>query len=97
MTDAWHPNWSVFVNGQKVHLGRVNEAFRGIALSPGQYAIEMRYAPRTFALAKMITIGGLLIVCLVLMLRSFVDSAIDRWFGGTTPRLRRNEVGGQSP
>jgi len=43
LSEVWHPNWKATLDGQAVYIGRINEAFRGIALPAGQHKIQMVY------------------------------------------------------
>jgi Bacterial membrane protein YfhO len=94
LTDAWHPNWSVRIDGRPAELGRVNESFRGVALPAGQHVIEMRYAPRTLALGQALSVLGLVLVGAIIILHRRVDSTARRVFSaaacqrnGADPRL----------
>jgi hypothetical protein len=69
LTDVWHPNWTVTVDGEERHLGIVNEAFRGVVLPPGKHRIEMRYAPQSLAAAQVVSGSGLLFIALLFAVR----------------------------
>lgn len=43
LAETWHPSWKATVNGQPAYVGRINEAFRGIALPAGKHRIHMVY------------------------------------------------------
>lgn len=43
--DPFYPGWQVRVDGQKKPLLRVNYAFCGVELPPGQHRVEFRYRP----------------------------------------------------
>ena len=73
MTDAWHPNWTVTVDGVARHLGRVDEAFRGVVLEPGAHTIEMRYRPRTLVAGQAVSLATLLALSVLLLLRRRID------------------------
>jgi hypothetical protein len=80
LPDAWYPNWRAVANGSPVRVGRVDEAFRGIALPAGRWKIEMRYRPRTLNAGLTITALALLLSLGILLGRRRVD----RWLGGST-------------
>ena len=73
LNDAWHPNWRVWVDGTERHLARVNGAFRGVLLSPGTHVVDMRYAPRTFTIGKILSITGLAGMLLLVLFRRRID------------------------
>jgi hypothetical protein len=54
VADAWHPSWLALVDGEPAHVGRVNEALRGVALPAGSHRVEMRYRPRTLSLGLLV-------------------------------------------
>ena len=88
LTDAWHPNWSVRVDGQPALLGRVNEAFRGVPLAAGRHVIEMTYAPGTLALGKVLSVLGLMLVCAILLMRRRINPSVSRYFGAAADQPR---------
>lgn len=47
LTDNWHPNWTAKLDGKPVHLGLVDETFRGIVVPKGTHKIEMNYRPKS--------------------------------------------------
>jgi hypothetical protein len=76
LNDAWHPNWRVWVDGTERHLGEVNEAFRGVLLAPGKHVVEMRYAPRTFTVGKILSIIGLASMLFFVLFRRRIDKRL---------------------
>ena len=81
LNDAWHPNWRVWVDGAEHHLGEVNEAFRGVLLAPGKHIVEMRYAPRTFTIGKILSIIGLASMVLLVVFRRPIDRRLTSLVG----------------
>lgn len=57
LTDSWHPNWQVKVDGRQVHVGKADITFRAIALNAGKHEILFRY--RSWALAAGVTLSFL--------------------------------------
>ena len=55
LNDKYDPNWKVWVDGTSAPLLRCNFIMRGVHLTPGSHAIEMRYVPPVNALY--LTIG----------------------------------------
>ncbi|MBI3881883.1 MAG: hypothetical protein HY301_17700 [Verrucomicrobia bacterium] len=43
--DKYDPNWKVWVDGKPAELLRANFIMRGVALTPGEHKIEIRYKP----------------------------------------------------
>ena len=49
LTDAWFPGWRVTIDGVPGELLRVDHALRGVLVTRGRHAIELRYAPGALA------------------------------------------------
>jgi hypothetical protein len=45
LNDRYHPDWSVYVNGEKRDLLRCNYIMRGVRLEPGEQVVEFRFQP----------------------------------------------------
>lgn len=45
LADAWHPGWTVNVDGKPQVALRVGGVFRGVRLSPGEHRVEWRFEP----------------------------------------------------
>lgn len=56
LSDTWHPSWRAEIDGEPVHLGRVDEVLRGIALPAGQHRVVMTYSPRSLPPALAVSI-----------------------------------------
>ena len=56
LSDTWHPSWRATAGGEPVHLGRVDEVLRGIALPAGQHRVVMSYSPRSLPLAFVVSL-----------------------------------------
>jgi Bacterial membrane protein YfhO len=89
LNDVWHPNWKVQVDGVEQHLGEVNEAFRGVLLAPGKHVVEMSYAPRTFAMARVLSIVGLATMLLLVLFRRRIDRRLTALIGRPQARPSR--------
>ena len=76
LMDNWHPGWSAVADGSVAHLGRVNESFRGVALSSGRHIVEMTYRPITLKLALGITVASLFLLILGAFFRNTLDRKI---------------------
>lgn len=74
LTENWHPNWRAWDNGAPIHVGRVNESFRGVALSPGVHRIEFRYRPATLTVALSLSFSAFVLIVLALLLRKRLNS-----------------------
>ena len=82
LMDNWHPNWKAYVNGEDVYIGKVNENFRGIALAPGEYSIEMRYMPVTLPYGLALSGITLLVLGIILLNRRRIEKRIGSLFSG---------------
>jgi Bacterial membrane protein YfhO len=45
LTDSWNPRWSATVDRKPAYIGKVDVAFRGVAVAAGRHDIEFRYYP----------------------------------------------------
>src|SRR5262249_14658110 len=50
LTDAWFPGWTARVDGRETRVQRADHAFPAGKRSPGQHALEFRYAPMSVRL-----------------------------------------------
>ena len=55
LTDSWNPRWSVTVDGKNAYMGRVNVAFRGVAVPAGRHDVEFRYYPASRLIGQIIS------------------------------------------
>lgn len=78
LNDSWHPNWNVTVDGVTRHVGRVDEAFRGVVLSSGPHVVEMRYAPRSLNTARGVSLAALLLILAMCAYRGKIDAKLGR-------------------
>jgi hypothetical protein len=59
--ELYYPGWEVSVDGKSVPLWKVNYAFRGVMVAPGEHEVEMRFESPAFELGKGITMATLLL------------------------------------
>jgi hypothetical protein len=78
LTDTWHANWRVFVNGAQTDILRVHGTFRGVEVPAGQYEVRFYYQPRTLHAA--ILTSGLMTLFLIYFLidHKRIDSFLAR-------------------
>jgi hypothetical protein len=69
LNDRYHPDWNVYVNGERRELLRCNFIMRGVQLEPGEMSVEFRFEPPYEALYVSL---GALAVCLVLVTTGFL-------------------------
>jgi hypothetical protein len=48
LADAWYPGWKASVDGQERPIHRVDHAFRGVVVVPGDREVVFTYAPASF-------------------------------------------------
>lgn len=76
LTDNWHPNWTAKMDGNPVHVGLVDETFRGVVVPKGTHRIEMRYSPRSLTAGFASTILILSLLLLALVYRKKLDNLL---------------------
>jgi hypothetical protein len=59
LTDCWNPRWSAAVDGKPAYIGKVNVAFRGVAVTAGQHEVEFRYYPWSRLFGQVISVATL--------------------------------------
>jgi hypothetical protein len=57
--DNWHPDWTVFVDGEEKECLQANYIFRAVAVSKGAHEVRFAYRSEQFNLGKVITIIAL--------------------------------------
>jgi hypothetical protein len=76
LSDLWYEGWTAYLRltddggqggmhrsaPQRLPIHRVNYAFRGVVVPPGQFLLEFRYEPRSFYLGLWLGAGSLLIL-----------------------------------
>jgi hypothetical protein len=87
LNDAWHPNWSVKVDGAPHYLGRVDEAFRGLVLPSGQHIVEMTYAPRSLYAGRAMTFTSIILMLAMYAARRRLDPLLLKMIIGSPANL----------
>lgn len=67
LSDTWHPAWRVTVDGVPSHVGRVNEAFRGVVVPAGQHRVSFSYDPPALRYGIYATVAASLFLLLLLL------------------------------
>ena len=67
MTDVWHPDWRVTVNGERAELLRVNYLQRGVWLPEGKNEVVLRFVPASWKLGRWLSLAGLLVLLILLV------------------------------
>lgn len=80
LTDNWHPNWSATLDGKPVHLGLVDETFRGTAVPAGRHEIVMKYQPRTYTGSLILSAVAFFLALLTLVFGKKLDATLNRLF-----------------
>ena len=62
VSQNFHPNWSLMVDGQSGELFRANYAWTGACLPGGEHTVELRYASWTVRLSRWIMAAGLAVL-----------------------------------
>ena len=62
LSENYHTNWSVSVDGEPAEMLRTNYVWKGVALPAGEHEVEFRYFSRTLAWSRAATFLGLLLI-----------------------------------
>lgn len=60
LSETWHPNWQVTVDGQPATVERANVAFMGVRLDAGKHDVLYSYLPTTLVAGWMVTAATVL-------------------------------------
>jgi len=60
LTDAWYPGWKASVDGEERPIHRVDQAFRGVVVRPGDRRVVFEYHPASFRIGVLASLAGLL-------------------------------------
>ena len=85
LTQAWHPDWQVFVDGIKSDLQRVAVAFTGIRIGEGVREVSFAFSPPLWvSLAMGLGLGGWIFVLIGAAYLRFSTSATTwkKWWEG---------------
>ena len=48
LTDQYYPGWTAKLDGKPIHIERVDYAFRGVVVLPGEHTVTFTYSPQPF-------------------------------------------------
>lgn len=74
LTDVYHPNWLVTVDGKKEEIFPADLCFRGVFINPGRQVVKFTYFPKIFyrcIIISLLTLGVLLIINFKKIVQSF--------------------------
>jgi hypothetical protein len=67
--EAWYPGWRARVDGVETPVVRADVLFRAVALAPGEHDVEIFFDSSTFKRGVLVSLGGLVVVILLLSWR----------------------------
>jgi len=76
LTDCWTPRWRATIDRKPAYIGKVDVAFRGVAVAAGQHEVEFRYYPASRLWGQVIS-GA-----------TFIGLVFGLWFWSRRNRLR---------
>ncbi len=65
LSESYAPGWSATVDGRPAEIREVYGAFRGVAVPGGAHKIQMRYRPRSVTIGAILTLLGMIGICLL--------------------------------
>ena len=65
--ETWAPGWQATVNGQQVEVLRVDCAFQGIWLKPGEHHVIFQYLPKGYLIGRWVSLGSFLSTSAILI------------------------------
>ena len=91
LRQTWFPGWQVTVDGHPEPIDRVDEAFRGVELSPGAHTVDMVYRPSS--LRDGIIISGLAALLTGLLASGLTPGGVLAFVTDLPTRRRRGRTG----
>ncbi|MFA5356954.1 MAG: YfhO family protein [Candidatus Omnitrophota bacterium] len=70
LTDTYHPDWTVTVNGKKEMIVPADLCFRGVFLKPGVNKVRFTYFPKVFYVCIALSFMALFVVFLFILMPS---------------------------
>jgi len=68
LSDLDYPGWKARVDGEEVEIEPVDYLLRGVPLASGTHRVEFLYEPLSWRIGWMLTLAGLVAVCLLTFL-----------------------------
>ncbi len=65
LSDAYHPDWKVYVNGKDWKLFQTDYLIRSVFLPKGKYQVRFVFEPKSFYLGGYVSLAALLILILL--------------------------------
>ncbi len=57
LSEAYFPDWKVYIDGQPGEILKTNYLFRGVIVPKGKHKIEFKFEPQTYYMGKNISMG----------------------------------------
>ena len=70
-SESWAPGWKASVDGRTVEVHRVDCAFQGVWLEPGDRQVTFSYIPNSYIIGRSISLAACVILMIGLVLLSF--------------------------
>ncbi len=67
IADAWYPGWRATVDGQPAEILKANLLYRAVRIEPGDHEVVFEYAPQSWRIGVIISIGALFALALALL------------------------------
>jgi hypothetical protein len=66
LSDNWHPDWRVFVDGDQQELFRANHTFRAVYVTAGKHTVVFEYQSVYYRTGRVVSIVALIAVVIVI-------------------------------
>ncbi|NPV13803.1 YfhO family protein [candidate division WOR-3 bacterium] len=71
LSENYHPDWKVIVNGKPAKLLQAYHTLRAVMLTEGEHQIEFRHQPRYYTLGIILTLFSTLFLIIILLVQIF--------------------------
>jgi hypothetical protein len=75
LADIYYPGWKLKIDGAAAPVYRVNGSMRGAAVAAGAHRLVFTYAPESFRIGRLVSLGG--VAALLLLGLAFARHPID--------------------
>jgi hypothetical protein len=65
LADVYYPGWELTIDGKPAPIYAVNRLMRGAAAPAGAHRLVYSYAPRSFAVGRLVSVLGLFVLALL--------------------------------
>ena len=82
LSDNWHPDWKVFIDGQQEELYRANHTFRAAYVPAGKHEVVFVYISAYYNVGGVVSKIALIVLILLVLVIAIRKSRYSKLDGG---------------